>query len=49
MNSEKSNPQERDKRVYEAPELIEHGAVEEITGTGYTDNPIYGCSGKTYG
>ena len=35
------------KRTYEAPELVEHGTIEEITGGGYDDS-TYGCSGKTY-
>ena len=45
MHSENNNPQEQVKKAYDTPEMIEHGTVEEITGT-YDDG--YGCSGKTY-
>ena len=33
------------KKDYNAPELIEHGDIEEITGTLDSE---YGCSGKIY-
>ena len=32
-------------KYYAAPELIEHGSIEEITGY---DDSEYGCSGKTH-
>ena len=35
-----------DGKTYVAPELIEHGSIEEITGGPYADNPSFGCSGE---
>ena len=44
MNSEKCNEQRQAKKPYKAPEVIEHGDIQEITGF----DSEYGCSGKIY-